>query len=159
MLNDYGQDEDEADTEVIIRILNLRPIRAEEGLTFNMTAELRRESSCRLAGAGDSTDFVVATNLVSMFLSQLADRPNLEPVFRELLSNESTELYLKSASGLRLPAEISVKDARASLLSEGYVLLGLMDDEDGQTRPVFNPPLDQKICPDENDRLIVLGKE
>lgn len=159
LLNDYGQDEDEADTEVIIRILNLRSIRAEKGLTFNMTAELRRESSCRLAGAGDSTDFVVATNLVSMFLSQLADRPNLEPVFRELLSNEGSELYLKSASELRLPAEISVKDARASLLSEGYVLLGLMDDEDGQTRPVFNPPLDQKICPDENDRLIVLGKK
>lgn len=159
LLNDYELEEDEADAEIIVRILNLRSIRAENGLCFNMTAELRRESSCRLAGIGDRTDFVVATNLVSMFLSQLADRPNLEPVFRELLSNEGNELYLKTAEELNLPKETTVREARAAVLSHGYVLLGLMDDEDGSVNPVFNPPVGQRISLDDQDRLIVLGIE
>ncbi|MBQ3893888.1 MAG: hypothetical protein II739_01060, partial [Clostridia bacterium] len=43
------------------------------GLRFSITAELRREISQRLVDSGDMTDFVVASNMVSLFLSQLAD--------------------------------------------------------------------------------------
>ena len=159
LLNDHEKEEDEADTENIMRLLNLRTIRRERGLCFSITAELRRELSQRLVDSGDSTDFVVASNMVSLFLSQLADRPDLESVFRELLSNEGCEIYLRSAAELSLASGITVREARKAVLRKGYVLLGVMDEEDGATVPVFNPPLDKVLTLDDNDRLIVIGEE
>ncbi len=159
LLNDHEKEEDEADTENILRILNLRTVRDSMGLRFSITAELRRELSQRLVDSGDMTDFVVASNMVSLFLSQLADRPELESVFRELISDEGNEIFLKKASELRLEKDLTVREARIAALQQGYVLLGIMDDENGVTVPVFNPPLDSALSLDECDRLIVIGVE
>ena len=159
LLNDHEKEEDEADTENILRILNLRTVRDSMGLRFSITAELRRELSQRLVDSGDMTDFVVASNMVSLFLSQLADRPELESVFRELISDEGNEIFLKKASELRLEKNLTVREARIAALEQGYVLLGIMDDENGVTVPVFNPPLDSALSLDDGDRLIVIGVE
>ena len=159
LLNDHEKEEDEADTENILRILNLRTVRDSMGLRFSITAELRRELSQRLVDSGDMTDFVVASNMVSLFLSQLADRPKLESVFRELISDEGNEIFLKKASELRLEKDLTVREARIAALEQGYVLLGIMDDENGVTVPVFNPPLDSALSLDDGDRLIVIGVE
>ncbi|MBP5766056.1 MAG: hypothetical protein J6X47_03630 [Clostridia bacterium] len=159
LLNDHEKDEDEADTENILRILNLRTIREENGLDFSITAELRRELSQRLVDSGDLTDFVVASNMVSLFLSQLADRPNLESVFRELISDDGNEIYLKKARELRLVNELTVREARIAALEQGYVLIGVMDEENGVMTPVFNPPVDRVLKLDDADRLIVIGNE
>ena len=159
LLNDHEKEEDEADTENILRILNLRTVRDSMGLRFSITAELRRELSQRLVDSGDMTDFVVASNMVSLFLSQLADRPELESVFRELISDEGNEIFLKKASELRLEKNLTVREARIAALEQGYVLLGIMDDENGVTVPVFNPPLDSAFSLDDGDRLIVIGVE
>ncbi|MBR7077504.1 MAG: hypothetical protein IKI41_02035 [Clostridia bacterium] len=159
LLNDHEKEEDEADTENILRILNLRTVRDSMGLRFSITAELRRELSQRLVDSGDMTDFVVASNMVSLFLSQLADRPGLESVFRELISDEGNEIFLKKASELRLEKDLTVREARIAALEQGYVLLGIMDDENGVTVPVFNPPLDSALSLDDGDRLIVIGVE
>ena len=158
LLNDHEKSEEEADTENIMRLLNLKTIRREKHLSFSITAELRRELSQRLADTGDSTDFVVATNMVSLFLSQLADSPDLESVFRELLSSDGNEIYLRSAEELGLAREITVREARKAALRKGYVLLGVMDEENGVTSPVFDPPVDLLLTLDDNDRLIVIGE-
>ncbi|MBO5076459.1 MAG: hypothetical protein J5584_02545 [Clostridia bacterium] len=158
LLNDHEMDEDEADAENIMRILNLRAIRDKKQLTFSITAELRRELSQRLVDSGDHTDFVVASNMVSLFLSQLADRPSLESVFRELLSNEGCEIYLRSARELCFERELTVREARVAALAQGYVLIGLMDENNGETTPVFDPPLDKQLTMDDKDRLIVIGR-
>lgn len=158
LLNDHEKDADEADTENIIRILNLRTIREEKGLRFNITAELRRELSQKLADSGDSTDFVVASNMISLFLSQLADRPNLEPVLAELLSNRGNEIYLKTALQLQLPEELTVREARMLALENGYIMIGYMDAEGGASEPVFNPPLDRALRPGSDDLFIVIGE-
>ena len=159
LLSDHEKDEDEADTENIMRILNLRAIRDKKRLDFSITAELRRELSQRLADNGDHVDFVVASNVVSLFLSQLADRPELESVFRELLSNEGSEIYLKSAGELRLERELTVREARIAALAQGFIFIGLMDEHGGEMTPVFDPPLDQVLVLDEKDRLIVIGSD
>ncbi|MBP5224372.1 MAG: hypothetical protein J6Z38_02165 [Lachnospiraceae bacterium] len=159
LLSDHEADEDEADVDNVIRILSLRTIRQEKGLEYSITAELRRELSQRLADAGDSTDFIVASNMVALFLSQLADRPDLETVFRELLSNEGNEIYLKSAASLGCAGRLTVREARAAALSQGCLLLGYMKEEDGKTVPVFDPPLDEGLALADADRLIVLSAE
>ncbi|MBQ9910167.1 MAG: hypothetical protein IJM50_01580 [Lachnospiraceae bacterium] len=159
LLSDHEAEEDEADVSNIMRILSLRTIREERGLHYSITAELRRELSQRLADSGDSTDFIVASNMVALFLSQLADRPDLEGVFRELLSKEGSEIYLKPAYLLCTDGKMTVREARMAALSKDCLLLGYMKEEEGKSVPVFDPPLDESLSLGEGSRLIVISRE
>ncbi len=155
VLNDHEKETDDADMESIFLLLNLRDLRTRCGLRFNITAEMRAERNQSLVAGGDRTDFVVASSMSSLCLAQLAESPELVDVFRELLSNEGNELYLKSAARLGLAGTHTVRRLRAAALRERFILLGYI--RDGQS--VFNPPLDESVTLDPADQLIVLGVE
>ena len=155
VLNDLEKEEDDADMESIFLLLNLRDIRARYGLRFNITAEMRAERNQNLVAGGDRTDFVVASSMSSLCLAQLAESPELLGVFRELLSNEGCELFLKSAAQLGLAGAHTAGALRTQALAEGYILLGCI--RGGES--VFNPPLHSEITLDASDMLIVLGEK
>lgn len=159
VLSDHESDEDEADVDNIMRIMKLREIRDDKEEPFSITAELRRERNQKLADTGDGTDFIVALNMISLFLSQLADRPVFGPVFKELLSNEGNELFLKSREELGISEGMTCGQARVRAYDQGYILLGSLIYEDGCPRTAFNPDRDEILTLKENDRLIVLGEE
>ncbi|MBR3554481.1 MAG: hypothetical protein IKN89_01085 [Oscillospiraceae bacterium] len=155
ILNDHEKEEEEADMEVIYLLLNLRDIRARLGARFNITTEMRRERNQDLVEDNDRTDFVVASSMSSMILAQLSESPELLGAFREILSNEGNEIFLKKASQLGILGRFSVRSLRKIALEEGYVLLGWMD---SKRESVFNPPLDAEVDADEGCTLIVLGE-
>ncbi len=155
ILNDHDKDEDEADMETIFRLLDMRDIRTRLGLGFNITVEMRLEKSEELVGQGESTDFLVSSNMSSLILAQLAENPELVDVFREILSNEGNELLLKNAGDLRLTGRYSVRDLRRIMLRYGFVLLGRLDAQNNST---FNLPLEAILELTDEDSLIVLGE-
>ncbi|MBO7353589.1 MAG: hypothetical protein J6U61_04950 [Lachnospiraceae bacterium] len=155
ILNDHDKDEDEADMETIFRLLDLRDIRSRLGLSFNITVEMRLEKSEELVGQGESTDFLVSSNMSSLILAQLAENPELVDVFREILSNKGNELLLQNAGDLRLTGRYSVRDLRRIMLRYGFVLLGRLD---AQNNSSFNLPLDAILELTGEDSLIVLGE-
>ena len=155
ILNDHDKDEDEADMETIFRLLDMRDIRARMGLKFNITVEMRLEKSEELVGQGESTDFLVSSNMSSLLLAQLAENPELVEVFREILSNEGNELLLKNAGDMELTGRYSVRDLRRIMLRYGFVLLGRLDTDNEST---FNLPLDAVLELTDEDSLIVLGE-
>ncbi|MCR5427591.1 MAG: hypothetical protein K6F16_01210 [Lachnospiraceae bacterium] len=155
ILNDHDKDEDEADMETIFRLLDMRDIRTRLGLGFNITVEMRLEKSEELVGQGESTDFLVSSNMSSLILAQLAENPELVDVFREILSNEGNELLLKNAGDLRLTGRYSVRDLRRIMLRYGFVLLGRLDAQNNST---FNLPLEAVLELTDEDSLIVLGE-
>jgi hypothetical protein len=142
--------------EAMFLLLALRDIRAREGLQFNITAEMRREANQDLVVDEDHTDFVVASSMSSLFLAQLAESPELICVFRELLSNVGTELYLKRIGGAEGGVRCTVRDMRSALLEQGYVFLGYVN---AAFESVFDPPLDAELRLTDADRLIVLGEK
>ncbi len=156
ILNDHEKEEEEADMEVIYLLLNLRDIRSRLGLRFNITTEMRRERNQALVADNDRTDFVVASSLSSMILAQLSESPELQGAFREILSNEGSEIYLKSAARLGIEGRLTVRSLRRLVSEHGYVLLGYMDKD---LESFFNPPLDRELTADEGLTLIVLGEE
>ncbi len=156
ILNDHEKEEEEADMEVIYLLLTLRDIRTRLGLRFNITTEMRRERNQNLVADNDRTDFVVASSMSSMILAQLSESPELLGAFREILSNEGNEIYLKKASRLGIRGRLSVRSLRKTALEQGYVLLGTMD---GNRVSRFNPPLDAELDADEDFVLIVLGEK
>ena len=152
--SNYG-DEEEADMNTIYLLLNLRELRLKYHLRYNITAEMRRERNQNLVGDGDHTDFIVASNMSSLFLAQLAESPRLISAFREILSNQGNELFMKKAVNLHCVGEYTVHELRQILHRQGYIFLGWMN-ADGTYR--FNPPVDEKMKILGTDSLIVFGE-
>ncbi len=156
LLSDREKDDDAADMESIFLLLNLRDIRARRGLRYNITAEMRREANHDLLITDDDTDFVVASDMSSLILAQIAEDPDLFVVFEELLSNEGSELYLKKAGPLSCAGRHTTAELRQLALARGYILLGWR----GAGGPsVYDPPLGETIELKEDDSLIVIGQE
>ena len=154
ILNDHSLRPDDADMEAISLLLNLRDIRSRCDLHFNITVEMQRETNQKLVDYGDHTDFLVSSSMSSLILAQLAESPELISVFREILSNDGNELYLKNAGRLRLQGGYDVRSLRCMLLEQGYVFLGWQDED---KNCVFNPPLESVVTLSPAHDLIVLG--
>ncbi|MBQ9544112.1 MAG: hypothetical protein IJV00_03165 [Clostridia bacterium] len=155
VLNDHEKDPEEADMEAIFLLINLRDIRRRNGSDFNITVELRKEHNHKLAGCRDHTDFLVSSSMSSLILAQVAENPALIDVFRELLSNDGNELYLKNAAQMKLTGSHSVRDLRSAMLEKGYIMLGILNAEKISR---YNPPLDETVSLSPDDDLIVLGR-
>ena len=156
VLSDRGKNEEAADTETMIRIIRLRNIKKKYGLDFSITAEMRCENNRRLIVRDVTDDFIVASDLSSMMLAQVTEDTRRLPLFRELLDENGSELYLKPASALELGGmEISVSDLRSRVYAYGYILLGLRTDAD----PFMVLDDHKDVTLGASDRLILLGKE
>ena len=156
ILNAQDKDDETADMDSIFLLLNLRDIRTKYGLDFNITVEMKKEHNQNLAGQEDHTDFLVTSSMSSLILAQLSENPELLTVFREILSNEGSELYLKNAGKSHLTGTYSVRDLRRILLGQGYIFLGhLTPDKTSH----FNLPLDEVLTLGKEDYFIVLGEQ
>ena len=156
ILNEHDGDPEEADMEAIFLLLNLRDIRKRYNLNFNITMEMQQEHNQKLVSRGDHTDFLVSSSMSSLILAQLAESPELIGVFREILSNEGNEFYLKNAGFIKLEGEFSVRDIRMIMLKYSYIFLGYIDKDKNSH---FNLPLDEIITLTKEDNLIVLGEK
>ena len=155
ILGDHEKDPEQADMEAIFLLLNLRELRRDLGLDYNITVEMQKEHNQKLAGSGESTDYLVTSSMSSLILAQLAESPALIDVFREILSNEGNELYLKQTGAMGLTGTFTGRDLRRIMLREGYIFLGHLDGKKGSR---FNIPLDEEIRLDGKDHLIVFGE-
>lgn len=156
ILSDYTKEDDEADMDTIFLLLNLRDIRTRLSLSFSITAEMRKEHNQHLVVTDDNTDFVVSSNMSSLFLAQLAESPELIDAFRELLSNRGNELYLLEAGGMQCAGRLTTAEIRKIALEQRMVVIGYISSETRQS--VFNPPLNEELELAEDDCLIVLAE-
>lgn len=155
LLNDHEKDEDEADMDVIFYLLNLRDIRMRLRLEYNITAEMRSEKNQKLVLADDHIDFLVSSRMTSLILVQLAESPNLIGVFRELLSNQGNEPYLKNAYDIGCVGQHTGAELRMFALRNGWIMIGYMN-KGGES--VFNPSLNEVITLNEDSNLIVIAR-
>ena len=156
ILSDHDEDPEEDDMETIFLLLHLRDIRKRFHLDFNITVEMQQEHNQKLVGRGDHTDFLVTSSMSSLILVQLAESPEIIDVFKEILSNEGNELYLKNANLIHLTGDYSIRELRMILLKHEYIFLGYID---SLKNSYFNLPLDEVITLTKDDNIIVLGKK
>ena len=152
LLAEENENADDADILTILRYIKIAEIKDREKMDFSVTVELRSEKNLQLTEADAEADLIVAPHIVSMFLAQLADRPQLAVVFKELLSNEGSEIHLKPVGPLG--DRTTCGALRASLLQRRMILLGYIS----QGRTVMNPALEDVVPPDGAQRLIVISQ-
>jgi hypothetical protein len=117
---------------------------------------MRKEHNQHLVVTDDNTDFVVSSNMSSLFLAQLAESPELIDAFRELLSNRGNELYLLEAGGMQCAGRLTTAEIRKIALAQRMIVIGYIPSETRQS--VFNPALNEELDLAEGDCLIVLAE-
>ena len=155
ILSDENEEPDRADALNILYYMKITDIKRTEELGFSVTLELRGEKNLQLLGRDQETDFIVAPHIVSMFLAQLADRPEVVSVFKELLSNTGSEIHLKPSSVLGVTGVLPCGEIRARLLAQEMLFLGYLWEKDA----VMNPALTATITVDAAMKLIVISEK
>ena len=147
---------EDADTEVIMRIMKLRDIKKKYGLSFTITAEIRCENNRKLLNYEVGDDFIVATDMSSMILAQISEEPERNALFSEFLDEEGSEIYLKTPEQLGLDtADMTFNELRTQLYAMGYILLGIKTAEDPFIPFEKDGPADLK----PGDGLVLIGEE
>jgi len=159
LLSDYTLDEEASDARNIMLLLNLRDIKERTKGTFTITSEMRRDDNRNLIYSGDSTEFIVSSNMASMVLSQVAVNAELYDTFHELLSNEGNEFQIKSATFIEkcIGVERNIAEIRRELIHKHFIFLGYIENKDGKTKTILNPDISQVVRLSPEDKLIVIG--
>lgn len=155
ILSDENDEPARVDTLNILCYLKITEIKKRMDLHFSTTLELHSEKHLQLVDRDADTDFIIAPHIVSMFLSQLTDRPGVIGVFKELLSNRGSEIHLKPASVFGDNGRLSCAEIRAGLLTMHMIFLGYF--RDGEA--VMNPEIDTDITLDADTKLIVISEK
>lgn len=160
ILSDYSVEEEDSDARNIMLLLRLRDIKERLKKTFTITAEMCRDDNRNLIHSEDSTEFIVSSNMSAMVLAQIASNPALYDTFHELLSNEGNEFSLKSGSFLEklVGVECTFAEIRRELIHKRCILVGFIDDNNGQPTTILNPDISGKVCLSPADKLIVIGE-
>lgn len=156
VLSDRALADDESDMRNIFLIMTLRDIRNRLGLNYNITVEMRCENNQNLLIPDPGTEFVVSSNMSSLFLSQLSESPELVEVFDELLTNEGNEVYLKTAEEMDCVGTRTILELRRRLIAQRYVMIGCMDENTFDCS--FELTLDDSVTLKPHDKLIVIGE-
>ena len=75
------------------------------GLETPVVSEMLDDRNRALASVADVDDVVVSGEIVSLLVTQLSEDLRLEAVFRELLDNDGSEIYLRPASWYVQPGD------------------------------------------------------
>ena len=138
----------------------MRDILRKVGSDTPVVSEMLDDRNRVLASVADVDDVVVSGEIVSLLVTQLSEDQRLEPVFRELLGSEGSEIYLRPAEWYVQPGEdVSYATIVAGASRRNETAIGLKSAslaEDGSTsawsstrrsrRPSRSPPTTAWSC-------------
>ena len=161
LLSNRRLDDDAADTEIMLLLFKLHDIRERLQLEFTVTAEMKREKNRGLIFLKDPTDFIIASNISSMMLAQIAGNYRLRRLFAELLSNKGSEIYLRPADALGCDGEtLTIREIRHRAIEYNYLVIGYQKrDKRGRRDLHMNPDPGQTVTLQAEDLLVVVGKQ
>lgn len=156
----------ESDARTLLTLLHVRRLLAASGGDEpppSIATELLDVRNVELARQHDWDDFVVSERLTSLMMTQLAENPELQAVFTDLLDANGTDVRLAPAgsyveSGAPQPYAESVWAASG----RGEVVIGyrlVRRDASGAevAEVVLNPPKSRAVAFGADDQLIVLS--
>ncbi|WP_183095542.1 CASTOR/POLLUX-related putative ion channel [Nocardioides stalactiti] len=157
-------DPEAADAKTLITLLHVRDILGRAGNEAPVVSEMINDRNRELAQVADIDDVVVSGEIVSLVLTQLAEDARVEPVLRELLRAEGSEVYLRpSCSYVEEGREVTWATVVASASRRGETALGYasdaLADEGAGFGVIVNPPKSESVVLGAGDRVVVLAEE
>jgi hypothetical protein len=157
-------DEQRADARTLVTLLHLRDIEAQKGESFTIVSEMLDVRNRALAQVTRADDFIVSNKLVSLMMSQLAENPDLRPIFDDMFDEDGSEIYLKPAGDyVRLGEPVDFYTVlesarRRGQTAFGYRIAARSDDAEASFGVAINPDKVEQVTFSEADRVIVLAE-
>ena len=158
LLNNHDKNGDAADIKVMLRIAKLRDIRERLKLNYSISIEMRRAANRTLISEDDFTDYIVRSNMFSMFLAQLSNNPELKDTYKQILSNSDNQVQLIPASDFNCVGEHRIDEIRNVVKSYNYIFMGYLSKSEKDYEQHFNPGLFDVVNIKDEDNFVVLGK-
>jgi voltage-gated potassium channel Kch len=158
-------DEQRADARTLVTLLHLRDIEAQRGESFTIVSEMLDVRNRALAAVTRADDFIVSNKLVSLMMSQLAENPDLRPIFDDMFDEDGSEIYLKPAADyvvIGQPVDfytVLESARRRGQTAFGYRIAAKSDDSDASYGVAMNPDKGELITFSNEDRIIVLAED
>jgi voltage-gated potassium channel Kch len=158
-------DEQRADAKTLVTLLHLRDIETTRGESYTIVSEMLDVRNRALAAVTRADDFIVSGKLVSLMMSQLAENPDLRPIFDDIFDEEGSEIYLKPASDyVALGQEVNFYTVLESArrrgdVALGYRLVNLADRADKNYGVEMNPDKAAMVTFRADDKLIVISED
>lgn len=158
-------DEQQADAQTLITLLQLRDLSERAGKELSIVSEMLDARNRELAEVTRADDFIVSDQLISLMLSQVSENKHLNAVFADLFDPEGCEIYLKPAADYVKPGApvnfYSIVEAarRRGEVAMGYRLKHDAHDASKSYGVVLNPEKSKKVEFSACDKIIVLAEE
>ena len=154
----------ESDARTLMTLLQLRRIvkavEVETEEDISIVTELLDVKDVELARVANPDDFVVSEQLASLLMSQLAENPELGPVFADLFDSHESEIMLKPASRyVPIGQSIDFHFAVGSAERFQEIAIGYRKYEQGtggSPTIVINPDKSEAVSFTDDDHLIIL---
>lgn len=115
-------DVEEADARVLLSLMHVRALNPENAR--NVIAELIDPNNVELGRRGDSDEFIVSQQLISLLLAQLSESPHLVDVFADLFDGAGTAVALHPAERYMEAGETDFEAVIAEVRNWGVVAIG-----------------------------------
>ncbi|MEP7379995.1 MAG: potassium transporter TrkA, partial [Chloroflexota bacterium] len=135
------------------------------GESYTIVSEMLDVRNRALAAVTRADDFIVSGKLVSLMMSQLAENPDLRPVFDDIFDEEGSEIYLKPAADYVAPGQevnfytVLESARRRGQIALGYRLIALAEHSDKNYGVKMNPDKAQLVTFSADDKLIVIAQD
>ncbi|MCD4794261.1 MAG: NAD-binding protein [Bacteroidales bacterium] len=165
ILNYYDIDVQEADAKTLISLLHIRNMADKEGVKVNIVSEMFDQKNQELAEVTKADDFIISEDLISRYLTQLSETPDLKKVFDDLFNAEGSEIYLKGAEDyVKLDELINFYTLLESATYKnetaiGYRIVKKSHSAEDNYGICINPDKTKEFSLSEGDKVIVLAED
>jgi hypothetical protein len=153
-------DLDEADARVLLTLMHVRALAPES--SSNVIAELADPNDVELGRQGDSSDFIVSTQLISLLLAQLSESPHLADVFDDLFDGRGAAVAMHPVERYVPLGESDFESVVAAARNWGVVAIGYWAGGSGTESATLsggiriNPPKSEKVEFKAGDVVVVI---
>ncbi len=160
LLSDDKNDKEESDSEILLRLIQLRDIKEKNNYKFLVTSEMNKATNQKLAEVTKVNDLVIGSNIINLIVTQVSENRDLKDVFDELLQSYGSEIYTKKITNyIKTDKEVDFYTLTKIVADKDQVLIGYKQVEEDTFNVILNPNKEDKIKFTDKDELIILSKE
>ena len=153
-------DLDEADARVLLTLMHVRALAPDSA--SNVIAELADPNDVELGRQGDSSEFIVSMQLISLLLAQLSESPHLARVFADLFDGTGAAVALHPVDRYVPLGASDFESVLAAARNWGVVAIGYRAANPGGESAALaggirvNPSKSEKINFEAGDMIVVI---
>ena len=158
-------DQDKADARTVTLLLQLRRVLSalpDGGENIVVTSQLHSADDQALMQSERVNDFIVGSELTNRILVQVANNPDLDIIFRELLVSDAADIYLRPAEQyIRIGTghKISFAALTNIVYQSGDIVIGWSyRDSDGNVQYNMNLKKTDSKTFNQGDQLVIISQ-